>query len=99
VATRKALRVYDEAYQALTQGAEPGPFRKFLMEGPKMFFELGENIGILSHIGSFWTYRMDARNQARLTPEDFADILADFEDSLLAIEMTAPQAVPAATLL
>jgi hypothetical protein len=99
VATRKALRVYDEAYQALTQGAEPGPFRKFLMEGPKMFFELGENIGILSHIGSFWTYRMDARNQARLTPEDFADILADFEDSLLAVEMTAPQAVPAATLL
>jgi hypothetical protein len=99
VATRKALRVYDEAYQALTQGAEPGPFRKFLMEGPKMFFELGENIGILSHIGSFWTYRMDARNQARLTPEDFADILADFEDSLLNVEMTAPQAVLAATLL
>ena len=99
VATRKALRVYDEAYQALTQGAEPGPFRKFLMDGPKMFFELGENIGILSHIGSFWNYRMDARNQARLTPEEFADILVDFEDSLLAVEMTVPQAVSAAATL
>jgi hypothetical protein len=70
------------------------------MEGPKMFFELGENIGILSHIGSFWTYRMDARNQARLTAEAFADILADFEDSLLNVEVAAPSILPTpATLL
>ncbi len=100
VSTRKTLRVYDEGYQALTQGAEPGPFRKFLMDGPKMFFELGESIGILSHIGAFWNYRMDTRGQARLTPQELADILVDFEDSLLAVEMTAPQLMPtAATLL
>ncbi len=101
VSTRKTLKVYDEAYQALTQGAEPAPFRRFLLDGPKMFFDLGESIGILSHIGSFWTYRMGARMaHMRLTPQEFADILVDFEDSLLNVEAAIPPVLPmAATLL
>ncbi|MDV6331997.1 hypothetical protein [Asticcacaulis sp. 201] len=88
VSTRKTLRVYDEAYAALTQGADAAPFRKFLMNGPSMFFELGESIGILSHIGSFWSYRMGARMaHLRLSPAEFADILVDFEDSLINVDL------------
>ncbi len=88
-ATWKTLKVYDDAYQALTASANPGPFRKFLIEGPGMFFELGENIGTLGHICSFWMFRMGPKMQhIRLSPMDFADILVDFEDSLL------PLAVP-----
>ena len=88
-ATRKTLKVYDDAYKALTSSANPGPFRKFLIEGPGMFFELGENIGTLGHIGSFWTYRMGPRmKHIRLSPLDFADILVDFEDSLLPLAMS-----------
>jgi hypothetical protein len=100
VATRKTLRIYDEAYQALTQGSDPVPFRKFLLNGPSMFFELGECIGILSHIGSFWSYRMGAKmSHARLTPAEFADILVDFEDSLINVEVPTPKIGVAATLL
>ena len=101
VSTRKTLKVYDEAYQALTQGADPVPFRRFLLDGPKMFFELGESIGILSHIGSFWDYRMGKRMaHMRLTPHEFADILVDFEDSLLNVEAAVPPVLQsAATLL
>lgn len=100
VATRKTLRIYDDAYQALTQGSDPVPFRKFLLNGPSMFFDLGECIGILSHIGSFWTYRMGAKMaHARLTPVEFADILVDFEDSLINVEVATPQIGVAATLL
>ncbi|CAL4868744.1 hypothetical protein MMA231_03033 [Asticcacaulis sp. MM231] len=100
VATRKTLRIYDDAYQALTQGSDPVPFRKFLLNGPSMFFDLGECIGILSHIGSFWTYRMGARMaHARVTPAEFADILVDFEDSLLNVEVATPQPAVSATLL
>jgi hypothetical protein len=82
--TRKTLNTYDEAYSALVEGSNPGPFRQFLLDGPAMFFDLGESIGILGHIGSFWGYRMGPR--ARLSPEEFADVLADFEDSLMNIE-------------
>ena len=82
-AVGRTLNVYDQSYHALVQGENAGPFRRFLLDGPGLFFELGENIGILSHIGSFWQYRMgQAMDNQRLTPTEYSDILMDFEDSL-----------------
>lgn len=82
-AVGRTLNVYDQAYHALVSGENAGPFRRFLLDGPELFFELGENIGILSHIGSFWGYRMNkSMDDKRLTPTEYSDILADFEESL-----------------
>ncbi len=79
----RTLNIYDQSYHALVEGGNPGPFRRFLLDGPGLFFELGENIGILSHIGSFWSYRMSQAMQSqRLSPLEYADVLMDFEDSL-----------------
>ena len=47
-----------------------------------MFYELGEHVGILTHIASFWAYRVGNPRTGRLTPVDYADTLLDFEDSL-----------------
>jgi hypothetical protein len=82
----RTLNIYDQAYHALVEGENPGPFRRFLIDGPNLFFELGENIGILGHIGSFWGYRMNTKATfMRLTPVEYADILMDFEDSLMVL--------------
>ncbi len=88
-ATQTVLDVYDMAYRALADGSNPAPFRSFLLKGPSLFFELGECLGILSHIGAFWSYRMGGKAQSRLMPAEFADILVDFEDSLMSIETPA----------
>ncbi|MFT4091555.1 MAG: hypothetical protein QM645_12540 [Asticcacaulis sp.] len=80
----RTLAIYDQAYHALVEGENPGPFRRFLLDGPGLFFELGESIGILGHIGSFWNYRMSTNPMVqRLTPMEYADILMDFEESLM----------------
>ncbi len=81
----RSLAIYDQAYHALVDGENPGPFRRFLLDGPTMFFELGESIGILSHIGSFWAYRMAQTQTHRLTPFEYSDILQDFDESLAAL--------------
>ena len=82
----RTLNVYDQAYHALVEGENAGPFRRFLLDGPGLFFELGENIGILSHIGSFWSYRMgQAMQSQKLKPSEYSDILMDFEDSLTVV--------------
>lgn len=79
----RTLNIYDAAYNALVQGEDPSPFRRFLMEGPGLFFELGESIGILSHIASFWGYRIGySMTGQRLSPIEYADMLVDFEDAL-----------------
>ena len=93
----RTLAIYDQAYRALVDGSNPGPFRRFLLDGPGLFFELGESIGILSHIGSFWAYRMGAaaQNAQRLTPTEYADILIDFDESLAALaQYSGEDAVP-----
>jgi len=83
----RTLAIYDQAYRALVDGSNPGPFRRFLLDGPNLFFELGESIGILSHIGSFWAYRLGggAAGEHRLTLAEYADILIDFDESLAAL--------------
>ena len=82
----RTLAIYDQAYSALVNGENPGPFRRFLLDGPSLFFELGESIGILSHIGSFWSYRMNAQGHGqRLSPLEYSDVLMDFDDSLAAL--------------
>jgi hypothetical protein len=87
------LSIYDTAYNALVMDRNPAPFRNFLLAGPAHFFELGENLGILSHISSFWRYRMGQFNRMNaMTAEEFADLLTDFEESLSIIEM--PEETP-----
>lgn len=88
-ATQMILNIYDIAYRAMAEGSNPGPFRAFLIKGPSLFFTLGESLGILSHIGAFWAYRAGGKGQSRLLAAELADILVDFEDSLMSIETRA----------
>ena len=82
----QSLLTYDIAYRSLIEDANPGPFRRFLINGPGMFYELGEMIGILDHISSFWTYRMGPGHRHGSMPyHEYADILTDFEESLSVI--------------
>jgi hypothetical protein len=80
-AARKALRFYDNAFAGLVDG-QPQAFRDFLLSAPSMFCELGERLGAINHIVSFWNFRFPAGRMPIVTGEELADILADFEDSL-----------------
>lgn len=79
------LAFYDQAYSALIERHDPAPFRRFLIEGPKMFYELGDHVGILTHIASFWAYRMASTPGGRLSPVEYADTLLDFDESLAGV--------------
>jgi hypothetical protein len=83
-AVEEAIQVYDEAYRKLTEHGDPLAFREFLLEAPTMFINLGERLGVLDHVASFWTlrFRTAAGAGGHLTPEELMDIFVDFEDSL-----------------
>ena len=53
----RVLAVYDTSFRDLVEKQTPRTFRDFLMSAPHLFLELGEKLGAISHIVSFWRYR------------------------------------------
>lgn len=80
-ATADMLRVYDDAFLGLTREDRPMAFRDFLRDAPVLFSRLGEQLGALQHIVSFWKYRTSPE-QPPLGAEELLELLSDFEISL-----------------
>lgn len=79
------LDVYDDAYRALTKDSEPAAFRSFLLSAPEMFASLGEQLGALQHVVSYWRYRFPEGRPALIAPEELMDLLLGFEDTMAMI--------------
>lgn len=75
------LKIYDDAYASLTILGEPTAFRDFLLRAPGMFNRLGDQLGAIQHIVSFWQFRFGPRT-ANVSPEELIDIFMDFETGL-----------------
>lgn len=78
---RRVLAIYDEAYSHLIERQEPKQFREFLLKAPSMFLELGEKIGLMSHVTSFWQYRFPAKSPKSADAEELMMIFQDFAQS------------------
>ena len=80
----RSLRIYEDAFDSLVNGGRPHRFRDFLLQAPDLFISLGDRVGLVSHIVSFWRYRFPIGEPRRASLEDAIDILHDFETSLAA---------------
>jgi len=74
----KTLAVYDSSFQDLVANQTPKTFRDFLLSAPHMFLELGEKLGAISHIVSFWRYRFPVGGPSNIDAEELAAIFQDF---------------------
>lgn len=81
-AVQATLSTYDRAFHALTDDGKPGTFRDFLIESPHLFMSLGQRLGALQHIVSFWSYRFPRSKPVAVGYVDLMDILMDFEDGI-----------------
>ncbi len=79
---RLTLKVYDDAYHDLTVKGQPKAFREFLLNAPNLFYELGERLGAIQHIISFWRYRFPEESRAKIPVGELLELLSDFDFSL-----------------
>lgn len=84
----RTLRVYDDAYAKLTQEGRPIAFRDFLPDAPSMFSRLGDQLGAVQHIVSYWRFRFGP-GAPPVNVEELMDIFMDFETGLLGRGETA----------
>ena len=78
----RTLKVYDDAFEDLIENGRPTAFRDFLLRAPEMFLSLGERVGVISHISSYWRYRFPQSDPLAIDVEEAIDILTDFEAGL-----------------
>lgn len=78
----RTLKVYDDAFGDLIENGRPTAFRDFLLRAPEMFLSLGERVGVISHISSYWRYRFPQSELLTIDVEEAIDILMDFEAGL-----------------
>jgi hypothetical protein len=78
----KVLAVYDDAFADLVHRGNTAAFRRFLLEAPVFFLDLGYSMGVISHISSFWGYRFKGGGANLPTSDEFLEILIEFETGL-----------------
>jgi hypothetical protein len=74
----KSLAVYDASFADLVAHQAPKTFRDFLLSAPYMFLELGEKLGAISHIVSFWRYRFPKGTHHSIDGDELSAIFQDF---------------------
>jgi hypothetical protein len=79
---REALSTYDRSFKDLTVKARPQAFREFLLNSPAMFLEIGQKLGALSHVASYWRFRFPQDSLLRMEADDAIDLFQEFELSL-----------------
>lgn len=82
--TKTTIDVYNDAFDAMIERDDAVRFKKFLLNGPKLFLCLGEQVGLLDHFTSLWRFRV-AEENGKLTAMDYADFLIDLDESLTAV--------------
>ncbi|GBF57611.1 hypothetical protein PbB2_01279 [Candidatus Phycosocius bacilliformis] len=76
------LGLYDDAFNDLVEHGNASAFRKFLLEAPRLFIELGHSMGVMNHITSFWEYRFPNPNRPHMQASEFHEMLTEFLTSL-----------------
>lgn len=84
----QTLGEYDAAFASLSQG-KPTAFRDFLLSAPRMFLVLGESVGVLKHIESFWNFRFKPGRALVMEGEEAIETFEEFELTLNGVDAAA----------
>lgn len=81
----ETLLEYGAAFAALSEG-DAGAFRSFLLKAPSLFIPIGESVGVIRHIVSFWRFRFPDPGMPMLEADEAVETFYDFEMSLSGVE-------------
>jgi hypothetical protein len=82
----EALGEYAGAFGQLSEG-KPVAFRDFLLRAPTLFIPIGEAIGVIRHIDSFWRFRFPGKGVPMLEAEEALELFQDFDLTLEGVEL------------
>lgn len=78
---QEALDEYNRAYVDLANG-RANAFRDFLLRAPAMFLVIGESVGVIKHVESFWRFRFPSGAPPLLEADEAFEVFSEFETTL-----------------
>jgi hypothetical protein len=85
VRVEETLLEYATAFAALAEG-QPSAFRNFLLKAPSLFIPIGEAVGVIRHIDSFWRFRFPGAAAPMMEADEAIEVLHDFESTVEGVE-------------
>ncbi len=83
------LLEYGIAFAALAEG-QPQAFRNFLLKAPSLFIPIGEAVGVIRHIDSFWRFRFPDSSTPMMDADEAIEVLHDFESTIAGVDFVKP---------
>ena len=83
------LLEYGAAFAALAEG-QPSAFRNFLLKAPSLFIPIGEAVGVIRHINSFWRFRFPDAGTPMMAADEAIEVLHDFESTIAGVDFVKP---------
>ena len=77
----ETLLEYGAAFTALSEG-QASAFRSFLLKAPSLFIPIGEAVGVVKHVDSFWRFRFGDEPRPVMEAEEALEVLHEFEATL-----------------
>lgn len=81
----ETLLEYGIAFASLAEG-QPSAFRSFLLKAPSLFIPIGEAVGVIRHIDSFWRFRFPDAATPMMEADEAIEVLHDFETTVGGVE-------------
>lgn len=79
---RASISEFDAAFDLMTGVGRADAFRAFVLNAPRRFSEMGENVGIVSHIHTYWRYRFPPGRAASMPCGEAFRMFEEFEQTL-----------------
>jgi len=76
------LDTYHDEFNTFVQRGDPAALKSFMTRAPELFVEMGEDIGRLQHVSSYWKFWTRGRRGQSMSAQEAFDILPDFEAAL-----------------
>ena len=80
-AVEEVIASYEKSYSSLVDNQDPKAFCDFLLAAPPLFMQLGETIGAIEHIASYWAYRFPGNQPLIADAEEVQDLFSEFAAS------------------
>lgn len=92
------LKEYADAFGALS-GGQAASFRVFLLKAPSLFIPIGEAVGVVRHINSFWNFRFQGGTVMAMHVDEAIEVLHDFETTVAGLQFAQPPSEPDISLV